>query len=178
MRSRRTVLTALKRAAIVLAMVIAFFPIFWLVSTSFKNPFEEWANWPPIWITDSPTLQNYRIVFFPEAAREFARSCCPEGIATTPPTVATCKAFAVEAHVARNTAGRRSNIADAVARSAPYRASQVHRKRIEEVFGWVKTVARLSKTRHRGLARVGWQFTLALAAYDLVRLPKLMGAAA
>ena len=92
--------------------------------------------------------------------------------------VATCKAFAVEAHVARNTAGRRSNIADAVARSAPYRASQVHRKRIEEVFGWVKTVARLSKTRHRGLARVGWQFTLALAAYDLVRLPKLMGAAA
>ena len=54
--------------------------------------------------------------------------------------VATCKAFAVEAHVARNTAGRRSNIADAVAGSAPYRASQVHRKRIEEVFGWVKTV--------------------------------------
>ena len=92
--------------------------------------------------------------------------------------VATCKAFAVEAHVARNTAGRRSNIADAMAGSAPYRASQVHRKRIEEVFGWVKTVARLSKTRHRGLARVGWQFTLALAAYDLVRLPKLLGAAA
>ena len=54
----------------------------------------------------------------------------------------------------------------------------MHRKRIEEVFAWVKTVAGLSKTRHRGLARVDWQFTLALAAYDLIRLPKLLGAAA
>jgi multiple sugar transport system permease protein len=61
----------LKRVAIILSMLIAFFPIFWLVSTSFK-PFDEWANWPPIWITDSPTLQNYRIVFFPDAARDFA----------------------------------------------------------------------------------------------------------
>ena len=41
-----------------------------------------------------------------------------------------------------------------------------------------KTVAGLSKTRHQGLARVDWQFTLALAAYDLIRLPKLLGAAA
>ena len=80
--------------------------------------------------------------------------------------------------MARNTSGRRSNIADEVAASADYRASQVHRKRIEEVFAWVKTVAGLSKTRHRGLARVDWQFTLALAAYDLIRLPKLLGAAA
>ncbi len=63
--------TILKRAAVILSMLISFFPILWLVSTSFK-PFEEWANWPPIWITNNPTLQNYRIVFFPEAAREFA----------------------------------------------------------------------------------------------------------
>ena len=65
-----------------------------------------------------------------------------------------------------------------MAASAPYRTSQVRRKRIEEVFAWVKTVAGLSKTRHRGLAQVDWQLTLALAAYDLIRLPKLMGAAA
>jgi multiple sugar transport system permease protein len=52
-------------------MVIAFFPIFWLISTSFK-PYEEWAQWPPVWITERPTLQNYRIVFAPEAARQFA----------------------------------------------------------------------------------------------------------
>ena len=47
------------------------------------------------------------------------------------------------------------------------RARLVHRKRIEEISGRVKTAARLSKTRHRGLARVDWQFTMPLAAYDL-----------
>ena len=71
MNSGKPWLVVLKRSAVILSMVIAFFPIFWLVSTSLK-PFDEWANWPPIWITDQPTLQNYRIVFFPEAAREFA----------------------------------------------------------------------------------------------------------
>ena len=54
--------------------------------------------------------------------------------------VETCTAFRVAPHVARNTSGRRSNIEDEVAASAPYRTSQVHRKRIEEVFAWVKTV--------------------------------------
>ena len=63
--------TILKRTAVAVSMVIAFFPIYWLIATSFK-PFDEWASWPPIWLTDAPTLQNYRIVFFPEAAREFA----------------------------------------------------------------------------------------------------------
>lgn len=92
--------------------------------------------------------------------------------------VRTCKAFGATAHAARNTAGRRSNIGEEMAASEAYQASQVHRKRIEEVFGWVKTVARFSKARHRGLARVDWQFTLALAAYDLIRLPKLLKAAA
>lgn len=64
-------ISLLKRVAVTLAMVIAFFPIYWLIATSLK-PFEEWASWPPVWLTDNPTLQNYRIVFFPEAAREFA----------------------------------------------------------------------------------------------------------
>jgi multiple sugar transport system permease protein len=63
--------TVLKRTAVVVAMVFAFFPIYWLIATSFK-PFDEWASWPPVWLTENPTLQNYRIVFFPEAAREFA----------------------------------------------------------------------------------------------------------
>jgi multiple sugar transport system permease protein len=61
----------LKRGAVVIAMLIAFLPIYWLLSTSIK-PFDEWASWPPVWLTDHPTLQNYRIVFFPQAAREFA----------------------------------------------------------------------------------------------------------
>ena len=45
-------------------------------------------------------------------------------------------------------------------RHAGYKISQVIRKRIEEAFGWVKSAAVLRKTRHRGLGRVGWQFTL------------------
>jgi multiple sugar transport system permease protein len=65
------VATFLKRGAVVIAMLIAFLPIYWLLSTSIK-PFDEWASWPPVWLTDHPTLQNYRIVFFPQAAREFA----------------------------------------------------------------------------------------------------------
>jgi Transposase DDE domain len=52
------------------------------------------------------------------------------------------------------------------------------RKRIEEVFGWAKSAAGFRKTRHRGLARVGCMFTLTATAYNLVRLPKLVGAAA
>lgn len=69
-RSSRPVVV-LKRGAVIVAMFIAFFPIYWLIATSFK-PIDEWASWPPVWLTDNPTLQNYRIVFFPEAAREFA----------------------------------------------------------------------------------------------------------
>jgi len=61
----------LRRMAVVVAMVIAFFPIFWLFSTLVK-PYDGWAAWPPVWISDHPTLQNYRIVFFPKAARAFA----------------------------------------------------------------------------------------------------------
>jgi hypothetical protein len=54
-----------------------------------------------------------------------------------------------------------------------YAVSQRIRKRVEEAFG-AKTVAGLRKMRHRGLPKVGWQFTLAMAAYNLVRLPKLL----
>jgi hypothetical protein len=59
-----------------------------------------------------------------------------------------------------------------------YAVSERLRKRIEEVFGWTKTAAGFRKTRHRGLTRVGWMFTLTATAYNLVRLPKLVGAAA
>ena len=59
-----------------------------------------------------------------------------------------------------------------------YAVSMRRRKRIEEIFGWTKATAGLRKTRHRGLARVGWIFTFTAAAYNLVRLPKLLGAAA
>ena len=58
-----------------------------------------------------------------------------------------------------------------------YAASQRLRKRIEEGFGWIKTTGGLAKTRHRGLDRVGWMFTLTAAAYNLVRLPILLAEA-
>jgi transposase len=56
---------------------------------------------------------------------------------------------------------------------AGYQVSQQKRKRVEEIFGWLKTVAMLRKTRHRGLLRVGWMFAFAASAYNLVRIRNL-----
>ncbi len=54
-----------------------------------------------------------------------------------------------------------------------YNVSQRKRKRVEEIFGWLKTIGMIRKTRHRGLPRVDWIFTFALAAYNLVRIRNL-----
>ena len=51
---------------------------------------------------------------------------------------------------------------------------QIKRKRVEEIFGWMKTIGGSRKTRHRGIARVGWTFTFAAAAYNLVRMRNLL----
>ena len=59
------------------------------------------------------------------------------------------------------------------ARHDGYRVSQRKRKRVEEIFGWMKTVGTLRKTRHRGPDRVGWMFTFTAAAYNLVRIRNL-----
>jgi transposase len=82
---------------------------------------------------------------------------------------------AVEAtpHVAQHTTGRASAIDGRTTRHAGYAVSQRKRKRVEEIFGWQKTVGLLRKVRHRGLALVGWVFTFTAAAYNLVRLQKL-----
>jgi len=88
--------------------------------------------------------------------------------------VTECRELAVTPHVAQNQSGRRSAIDGRTTRHLGYAVSQRIRKRIEEAFGWAKTVAGLRKLRHRGLPKVDWQFTLAMAAYDLVRLPKLL----
>ena len=77
-------------------------------------------------------------------------------------------------HVAQNTSNRRSAIDGRTTRHPGYAVSQRIRKRIEEAFGWIKEVALQRRARHRGKARVGWQFTLAAAAYNLIRLPKLL----
>jgi len=59
-------------------------------------------------------------------------------------------------------------------RHAGYAVSQTKRKMVEQIFGWMKTVGLMRKTRHRGLRRVGWMFTFALAAHNLVRMRNLM----
>lgn len=76
-------------------------------------------------------------------------------------------------HVAQNTNGRRSAIDGRTTRHEGYGLSQKKRKRIEEVFGWMKTVAGMRKVRHRGLEKVAWMFTFAAAAYNLVRMRNL-----
>lgn len=92
--------------------------------------------------------------------------------------VAEMRRLGVTPHVAQNNTRRRSAINGRTTRHAGYAVSQRVRKRIEEVFGWMKSSAGLRKTRHRGTDRVGWMFTLNAAAYNLVRLPKLLTAAA
>jgi transposase len=84
------------------------------------------------------------------------------------------RSMKVTPHVAQNTSGRRSAINGRTTRHGGYAVSQRLRKRIEEAFGWIKTVAGQEKAKFRGVDRVGWAFTFAAAAYNLVRLPKLL----
>jgi len=79
-------------------------------------------------------------------------------------------------HVAQNCKGRNSAIDGRTTRHPGYAISQRLRKRVEEIFGWMKTVGNLRKTRHRGTERVGWVFTFTAAAYNLVRIRNLMAA--
>jgi transposase len=79
-------------------------------------------------------------------------------------------------HVAQNTTNRSSEIDGRTTRHAGYAVSQRKRRRVEEIFGWIKTVGLMRKTRHRGLARVGWMFTFTAAAYNLVRIRNLRAA--
>jgi hypothetical protein len=81
----------------------------------------------------------------------------------------------VRPHVAQNVSGRRSAIDKRTTRHPGYSTSQRIRKRIEEAFGWIKGVGGLRQTKLRGLAKVDWAFTFVAAAYNLVRLPKLIG---
>ena len=91
--------------------------------------------------------------------------------------------MAVTPHVARNNAvtktgkRRRSSVDGRTTRHPGYAVSQRVRKRIEEAFGWAKTVAALAKTKLRGTRRVAFKFTFTMAAYNLIRMPRLLAAA-
>jgi transposase len=91
--------------------------------------------------------------------------------------VTECRNLRVVPHVAQN-AGRPggSAIDGRTTRHSGYVVSQRKRKRIEECFGWLKTIALMRKVRHRGVGKVHWIFTLACAAYNLVRMRNLAAA--
>ena len=81
----------------------------------------------------------------------------------------------VRPHVAAKTRG--SAVDGRTTRHVGYKKSQRIRKRIEEAFGWIKTIGGMRKSRFVGRAKTDWAFTFAACAYNLVRLPKLMGGA-
>ena len=77
-------------------------------------------------------------------------------------------------HVAQNNTNRRSAVDERTTRHAGYELSQRKRKRVEQVFGWMKMVGMLRKVKLRGIDKVGWLFTFTGAAYNLCRLRNLM----
>ena len=88
--------------------------------------------------------------------------------------VAECRNLNVTPHVAQNLERPGGSAIDArTTHHAGYAISQKKRKRIEECFGWLKTIALLRKVRHCGIFKVGWVFTFASAAYNLVRMRNL-----
>src|SRR5438552_2144540 len=91
--------------------------------------------------------------------------------------VKECRNLRVTPHVAQNHARRGGSAIDGrTTRHTGYAVSQRKRKRIEECFGWLKTIALMRKVRHRGVCKVDWIFTFACAAYNLVRLRNLAAA--
>jgi hypothetical protein len=76
-------------------------------------------------------------------------------------------------HVAQNTINRRSAIDGRTTRHPGYKISQRRRKRIEEIFGWMKTVGLLRQLRHRGRETIDWIFKFTAAAYNLTRIRNL-----
>ena len=89
--------------------------------------------------------------------------------------VSEMRGMNVTPHVSQNTKRSGGSAIDGrTTRHAGYQVSQRKRKRIEEVFGWTKTVGMLRKTRHRGLETVRWVFTFTATAYNLVRMRNLM----
>jgi hypothetical protein len=82
--------------------------------------------------------------------------------------------IAIDGHLSKTGKRRKTAIDRRTLRHTGYAISQRCRKRIEEVFGWIKASAGLAKVKFRGRARVDATFTMALAAYNLIRLPRLL----
>jgi transposase len=93
--------------------------------------------------------------------------------------VTGCRNLAITPHVAQNSNAHRASAIDGRTTWHPgYAISQRYRKRVEEVFGWLKTIGQLRKLHHRGTALVNWVFLLRTTAYNLIRMRNLLEAAA
>jgi len=90
--------------------------------------------------------------------------------------VSTCRSMNVTPHVAQNTSGRRSAIDERTTRAPGYWVSSVIRRRLESVFGWMKTSGNFRKTRYRGVAKTNLWATMSATAYNLMRIARLLGA--
>ena len=90
--------------------------------------------------------------------------------------VSDMRDFNVTPHVAQNT----TNQLSAIVHYPPlgYEVSQQKRKRVEEPFGWGKTIGGLARPMLRGVKKLDFKFTLTMAAYDLIKLPRLIGVTA
>lgn len=91
--------------------------------------------------------------------------------------VADLRDINVTPHVAQNDTNRKSAIDGRTTRHEGYDVSRRKRMRVEEIFGWLKTVGLFRKTRHRGIPRVDWMFTFSTAAYNLLRMRNLLAPA-
>jgi IS5 family transposase len=95
------------------------------------------------------------------------------------PLVKELRRMGVTPHVAQNENRPGGSVIDRrTTRHEGYRISQRMRKRVEEIFGWMKTVGLLDKLRHRGVELANWVFVFTAAAYNLVRMRKLLAPAA
>jgi len=124
--------------------------------------YSDWAGWGAQVRDSQPHIWHWRdwIVESLNADKGYDRKALVQAM----------RDYRVTPHFARKPT---SIIDQRPTRHPGYAASQRKRKRVEEIFGWVKTVGGLRKTRHRGVARVDWIFSLALAAYNLVRMRNL-----
>ena len=84
--------------------------------------------------------------------------------------------IAINGRVSKHGVVRKTAVDKRVTRHPGYAISQVIRKRVEEIFGWAKTTGELAQVKLRGIAKVSALFTFGLAAYDLIRIPKLLAA--
>ena len=126
---------------------------------------------------DGGTLIGAEKGLFLARAVNGAVTVAPAGLADTG-AVSDMRDFNVTPHVAQNTTNRLSAIDGRTIRHCGYEVSQQKRKRVEKPFGWGKTIGGLARPMLRGVKQLDFKFTLTMAAYNLIKLPRLIGATA